>query len=142
VLLKNLRGFHISPHLKTIITQKYKNFIYSNNRMTLHIIKAKEGITRNISDSYEVLNLLTSKDSDKLSLAVSTANNHSETTKSTSDRAYYLLEGELTVNNELTAKKGDVVFISANTKYNFKGSFKAVLINSPPFKKINESTSK
>ena len=110
--------------------------------MAIKIIKSEDGVSRIISDSYSVLNLLTASDSDNVSLAVSSANNHDETTKTTSDRVYYVLEGELTVDDNLVAKKGDVVFVSANTEYNFKGSFKAVLINSPPFKKTNESISK
>lgn len=110
--------------------------------MSIKIIKQEDGVTRKISDSYSVLNLLTASDSDKISLAVSSAVNHNETTKTTSDRAYYILEGELIVNDGLIAKKGDVVFVSADTEYNFKGSFKAVLVNSPPFKKSNEAISK
>ncbi len=110
--------------------------------MAIKIIKIKDGINRKISDSYSVLNLLTASDSDNVSLAVSSAENHNETTKTTSDRVYYVLEGELIINDNLIAKKGDVVFVSANTEYNFKGSFKAILVNSPPFKKINESISK
>lgn len=110
--------------------------------MAIKILKSKDGVSRKISDSYSVLNLLTANDSDNISLAVSTAENHNETTKTTSDRAYYILEGELIVDDNLIAKKGDVVFVSANTEYNFKGSFKAVLVNSPSFKKTNESISK
>ena len=96
--------------------------------MTIKIIKSENGIIRKISDSYSVLNLLTANDCDNVSLAVSTAKNHDETTKTKSDRAYYILEGELIVNNNLVAKKGDVVFVSSNTEYNFKGSFKAILV--------------
>ena len=110
--------------------------------MAIKIIKSEDGVSKKISDSYSVLNLLTANDSNNVSLAVSRANNHKETTKTTSDRAYYILEGKLIIDDDLVAKKGDVVFVSANTKYNFKGSFKAVLVNSPPFKKTNESISK
>ena len=110
--------------------------------MAIKIIKHEDGVSRKISDSYSVLNLLTANDSDNISLAVSTAENHDESTKTTSDRVYYILEGELIVDDNLVAKKGDVVFVAANTEYNFKGSFKAVLVNSPPFKKNNESISK
>ena len=110
--------------------------------MAIKIIKSEDGVSRKISDSYSVLNLLTANDSDNVSLAVSTAENHNETTKTTSDRAYYVLEGKLVIDDTLIVKKGDVVFVSANTEYNFKGSFKAVLVNSPPFKKTNEEISK
>jgi len=107
---------------------------YQNYNMAIKLIKNKNGVERKLSDSYSVLNLLTANDSDKVSLAVSTAKNQNETTKTISDRVYYIIEGKLIVNNKLVAEKGDVVFISANTEYNFKGSFKAVLVNSPPFK--------
>jgi len=110
--------------------------------MAIKIIKSEEGISRKISDSYSVLNLLTANDSENVSLAVSSAESHNETTKTTSDRAYYILEGEITIDDNQVAKKGDVVFVSANTEYNFKGSFKAVLVNSPAFKASNESITK
>ncbi|MFA7718124.1 MAG: hypothetical protein WC875_05395, partial [Candidatus Absconditabacterales bacterium] len=74
-----------------------------------------------------------------LSVGISTAENHNETTKTTSDRVYYILEGELIANDSLSAKKGDVVFIPGNTEYNFKGNFKAILVNSPAFKVGNET---
>jgi len=111
--------------------------IREKNKMPIKIIKKEDSTERKISESYSVLNFLTGDESEKISLAVSTAKNHSETTKTTSDRAYYVLEGELSANNQ-TAKKGDVIFIPANTEYGFRGTFKAVLINSPPFKKENE----
>jgi ethanolamine utilization protein EutQ (cupin superfamily) len=110
--------------------------------MAIKIIKSEDGVSRKFSDSYSVLNLLTANDSDNVSLSVSSAENHNETTNTTSDRVYYILEGELIVDENLVAKKGDVVFVSANTEYNFKGSFKAVLVNSPPFRKVSESISK
>ena len=110
--------------------------------MAIKIIKSEDGVSRKISDSYSVLNFLTANDSDNVSLAVSSADNHDETTKTTSDRVYYILEGELIVDDNFIARKGDVVFVSKNTEYNFKGSFKAVLVNSPPFKKTNEEITK
>ncbi|MFC1723043.1 hypothetical protein ACFL0V_02810 [Nanoarchaeota archaeon] len=108
--------------------------------MKVKIFKKSEGVERKISDSYSVSNLLTGEHSDKVSVAVSTANDHHEITKSVSDRAYYVLEGEITVNDQLVCKQGDVVFIPANTEYKFEGTFKAVLINSPPFKNSEETT--
>lgn len=110
--------------------------------MAIKIIKSEDGISRKISDSYSVLNLLTAHDSDIVSLAVGSADNHDETTKTTSDRVYYILEGKLIINDNLVAKKGDVAFVSANTEYNLKESFKAVLVNSPSFKKTNKKTIK
>lgn len=109
--------------------------------MSIKLLKAKEGTTRKISDSYSVLNLLTVNESEKVSLAVGTAIGHNETAKIASDRAYYVLEGELIVNDNLTAKKGDVVFVPMDTEYNFKGNFKAIIVNSPPFEKTKETIS-
>ncbi|MFH1142612.1 MAG: hypothetical protein V1695_02770 [Candidatus Uhrbacteria bacterium] len=106
--------------------------------MAVKIIKSENGVSRKISDSYSVLNLLTADDSDNVSLAVGSARDHKETTNTTSDRVYYVLGGEMVVNDQL-AKKGDVVFVPANTEYNFKGSFETVLVNAPPFKSGNES---
>jgi ethanolamine utilization protein EutQ (cupin superfamily) len=104
----------------------------------MKIIKANEWIKRNISDSYLISNLLTSNQCESLSVAVSDANNINKTTQTSSDRVYYILEWEFLGNDELVAKKWDLIFIPGNTKYNFKGNFKAVLINSPAFKKENE----
>ena len=109
--------------------------------MMFKIIKQEGGITRKISDTYSILNLLTAQDSDKISIAISTADNHKETTSTTSDRVYYILEGNININGE-KAKQGDVVFIPSNTEYTFKGIFKAILINSPPFKKEKENIRK
>ena len=109
--------------------------------MSIKIFKQEEGIAREISESYSVLNLVTAKDSDKLSVAISIAKDHKEVTKTTSDRIYFVLEGEIQANN-LVAKEGEVVFVPANTEYEFKGAFKAVLINSPPFRKTDEKISK
>lgn len=100
--------------------------------------KAEEAKIRKISDSYSVANLLTVENSEKLSVAVSEAVEHNETTQTSSDRAYYILEWELVINDELKAKKWDLIFIPGNREYNFKWTFKAVLINSPAFKKEEE----
>ena len=105
--------------------------------MPVKIIKSEDGVSRKISDSYSVLNLLTAEDSDNVSLAVGTAKDIDKTTKTTSDRVYYVLEGEMVV-DDLVAKKGDVIFVPANIEYNFKGSFEAVLVNAPPFKPSGE----
>ncbi|MFH1751938.1 MAG: hypothetical protein ABH821_03305, partial [archaeon] len=97
---------------------------------------------RKVSESYSVKSFLTCNDSERVSVAVSEGANYNETTKNSSDRVYYVLGGELTINDSLKAGKGDLVFISGGTEYNFKGTFKAVLINSPAFNKENEETRK
>lgn len=103
--------------------------------MPTKIFKKSDGILRKISDSHSVMNYLTSEDCDRFSVAVGKGDNHEETTSSPSDRAYYVIEGEITIDNKLIGHPGDVLYIPANTEYTFKGTFKVVVINSPPFKK-------
>ncbi|MCK4730136.1 MAG: cupin domain-containing protein [Candidatus Aenigmarchaeota archaeon] len=114
--------------------------------MVIQIIKKDQGIVRKINENYQVTNFLTKEISENLSLAVSEATNHSETTKNTrSDRIYYVFEGKLIVkkdNKEFAAESGDIIFIPKNTKYCFEGTFKAILINTPPFNPQDEQISK
>ncbi|MFH1838305.1 MAG: hypothetical protein ABH808_02315 [Candidatus Kuenenbacteria bacterium] len=102
--------------------------------MEIKLFKKENAIARKISDSYSVFNFLTADDSDKISVAVGSAINHDEITMTNSDRAYFVLEGEIIINNNFIGKPGDVIFIPSNIEYNFQGTFKAVIINSPPFK--------
>jgi mannose-6-phosphate isomerase-like protein (cupin superfamily) len=108
----------------------------------VELFKKDQAKKRGISASYSVANFLTKKDCEEVSLAVSEARGHSETTKNTkSNRVYYLLEGELIVKKgeeEFRARPGDVIFVPRDTEYHFEGTFKAVLINSPAFDPKNE----
>lgn len=110
--------------------------------MQIRLIKKKEGIKRAISKTYKVINLLTREDSKNISFAISKAKNHFEITKNIrSDRIYYILEGKLIVkqnNREFVAQGGEILFIPKNTKYQFEGTFKAILINSPAFNPKDE----
>ncbi len=105
----------------------------------MKIFRKKQGITRKISPSYKVTNYLTNKTSKNISCAISKAKNHSEITKTNeSDRVYYILKGKLLItvdNKKIKINEGDMIFIPKNTEYQFGGTFKAVLINSPAFKK-------
>ena len=111
-------------------------------RKKIILIKKKQGVGRKISKSYLVVNFLTGKDCKNLSVAVSKAKKHKEITKNIkSDRVYYILKGKLVLkskNKRFVAEKGDILFIPKNTRYQFQGTFEAVLINSPAFKKENE----
>jgi ethanolamine utilization protein EutQ (cupin superfamily) len=106
------------------------------------IFKNTQGITRKISNTYTVSNYLTFADSDKVSVAVGTATNHEETTTTSSDRAYFVLEGQICVNGKLVGKAGDTIYVPGGTEYSFEGTFKAVIINSPPFRKTGEDIKK
>jgi len=110
--------------------------------MDIKIFKKSDAVARKISESYSVFNFLTADDSDNVSIAVGDATNHDEITRTNNDRAYFVIEGEIIVNSNLMGKAGDVIFIPSNTEYSFKGTFKAVIVNSPPFKKLNEEIKK
>lgn len=84
--------------------------------MKIKIFKKEDAIIRKIADSYFVSNFLTADYSDKMSVAVGNANEHNETTKTSSDRAYFVIEGEIVVNNDIVGKAGDVVFIPARIR--------------------------
>lgn len=106
--------------------------------MEIRLLKKEDAVLRKISDSYSVFNFLTANDSERFSIAIGDALDHDETTKTMSDRAYFVLEGEIIVNGKLRGGPADIIFIPENTEYSFKGSFKAIIINSPPFKKAVE----
>lgn len=100
---------------------------------------------RKIAKSYQVTNFLTKENSKNLSVAVSRAKNHKETTKNIkSDRVYYILKGKLTAksqNKKFVGEEGDVLFITKNTEYQFQGIFEAIVINSPAFNPEDEKIS-
>jgi ethanolamine utilization protein EutQ (cupin superfamily) len=106
------------------------------------IFKKSESVIRKVSETFTVNNYLTSADSDKVSVAVGTATNHEETTQTSSDRVYFVIEGQITVNGKLIGQPGDIIYIPANTSYDFEGTFKVVIINSPPFRKKSENIQK
>ena len=112
----------------------------------MKLFKRSEGIARKISESYKVTNFLTKELSENISVAISEANNHFEDTKNIrSDRVYYVLEGKLKVkinDKEVVAEVGDMIFIPKNTAYHFEGTFKAILINTPAFRREDENISK
>lgn len=104
----------------------------------IKIFKKSEAVAREISESYVIYNFLAADDCKNVSIAVGNAENHNETTKTTSDRAYYVFEGEIIIDDNIVGINGDVIFIPSNTEYNFKGTFKAVIVNSPAFNSKNE----
>ena len=100
--------------------------------MAIKVFTKEKGIIRKISEQKSVLNLLTKNDSDKLSVGKITATNLDLKTNTDSDRAYYILNGELLIDEE-SGKTGDVIFVTSGSEYTMKGTFEAVLVNSPPF---------
>ena len=101
------------------------------------IKKLKMKKAREIAKSYRVHEILTRFDNKKFSFVFCKARRHKETCLNTkSARAYYILKGKIKVEQgktKLTAKRGESIFIPANTKYTFSGTFDAIQIMSPPF---------
>ncbi len=115
-----------------------KMFLYKpklGDGVVVKLFREKEGVLRKVSDTHSVINLLTAEDSNRISVAVGIGDKMKETTTARSDRVYYILEGELTINDEIIGRAGDVIFVSEGTTYTMEGAFRAVTINSPPFKK-------
>jgi ethanolamine utilization protein EutQ (cupin superfamily) len=96
------------------------------------LFKHDEGSLRKISDNKSVLNMLTLNDSNKISVGEISSLNLDAEIESEGDRAYYVLDGKLVIDN-LSAEKGDIIFIPQNSRYKMKGALKAVIINSPLF---------
>jgi ethanolamine utilization protein EutQ (cupin superfamily) len=108
----------------------------------IKVVKASEAKERKVADTYSVFGMLSEEDSKNLSMCLSKAKNHKEIALNTkSDRIYYITKGKVKIKAEgksLEAGKGDLIFISANTKYEFNGTFEAVQVLSPPFDPANE----
>ena len=108
----------------------------------IKIVKASEAKEKKVANTYSVFGMLSKEDSDKLSMCISKAKNHKEIALNTkSDRIYYITKGKVKIEAEgqkFEANKGELVFIPANTKYKFTGTFEAVQVLSPPFDSANE----
>jgi ethanolamine utilization protein EutQ (cupin superfamily) len=100
------------------------------------VVRESEGAVRQIAPN-KIANNLISKDlSPNVSFATTEATDYYEEEMTLYDRIYYVLDGvlELTINGDTSSlQKGDVCFISKNTTYEMRGTFKAVTINQPAF---------
>ena len=102
--------------------------------------RSSDAIIREIAPSYKIHNLLTKTDSETITAVVGEAVDHHETTMNTaSDRAYFVLEGKITVDGK-DSFPGDVIYIPRGTEYYFEGTFKVVIINSPAFDPKHDTT--
>lgn len=108
----------------------------------IKIIKASEAVERKVADTYSVFVMLSKEDSKNLSMCLSKAKRHKEIALNIkSDRIYYITRGKVKIESEgqkFEASKGDLVFIPADTKYKFSGTFEAVQVLSPSFDPSNE----
>ncbi len=111
----------------------------------IFMAKKNEGRKRQVDETHSVTNLITKDISKNVSLAVVDAKSHSSATKSKrSDRIYYVVKGKLTVKDKKkhVALPGGAIYIKKSTQYNLSGTFKALVINAPPFDIRYEGTLK
>lgn len=100
------------------------------------IVKRFEAIVREIAKTYHARNYITKDISPNVSLAVNTANQHTEIETTQYDQIYYVINGRLNIsanNQRATLDPSDSIIISKGTSYEFSGSFEAVVINQPAF---------
>jgi ethanolamine utilization protein EutQ (cupin superfamily) len=100
------------------------------------VVRESEGVVRQIAPNKTANNLITKDVSPGLSFATTEATDYYEKETTLYDRIYYVLDGnlDLTIDGETTnLQKGDTCFISNNTTYEMRGTFKAVTVNQPAF---------
>ena len=100
------------------------------------IVRESEGIIRQIAPNKSATNLISKDITAAISLATIETTNLYEKETTDYDRIYYVLAGELRLdfdNKSNVLRTGDACFISKNTTYEIRGSFKAIVINQPAF---------
>jgi mannose-6-phosphate isomerase class I len=100
------------------------------------VIRASEGVIRQIAKNKTATNLITKDICPEISLATTDGKDYYEAETSPYNRIYYVLAGELEiiVGTELhKLQKGDTCFIGKNTPYEMCGTFNAIVVNQPAF---------
>lgn len=100
------------------------------------VVKKSEAKIRKISENKIAINFITKEISKDISLAITEAYDFDENETSPYNRIYFVTGGELSLQFEkesITLTSGDSCFISKNTDYLMKGTFKAIVINQPAF---------
>lgn len=101
-------------------------------------LKKSDSVVRVVNKDYSVSNMLTKKDSVKMSVAISRLSGVSPAANAnlTGDRVYYFINGNakfLFADFSLVTEGESVLYIPAGIEYSFEGEFEAVLINSPAY---------
>lgn len=93
-------------------------------------------------DPYLTITELFSDPAAKFDVVVGSLNGpHGKYINNTSDKAYFILEGQGTVyigNSSTSVKKYDFIYIPPNTQHGVKGELKFMIITSPCFNPNNE----
>lgn len=100
------------------------------------VIKASEGIIRRVAENKTVNNLVTKELSPGVSLAITEGTNYFEEETTNYDRIYYVLDGELKISSDgidSILQTGDACFITKDTTYKMRGTFRILTINQPAF---------
>lgn len=100
------------------------------------IVRKSEGMVRKIADNKIATNYITKDITKYLSLATTEAKDYYEKVKTTYNRIYFVLEGELVLKFDDSDQKlheGDTCFVEKGTNYEMLGTFKAIIINQPAF---------
>lgn len=100
------------------------------------VVRESEGTVRQIAPNKSANNLITRDVSPGVSLATTEAADYYEKETAQYDRIYYVLDGnlDLTIDGAtMSLQKGDTCFISKDTTYEMRGTFRAVTVNQPAF---------
>ena len=100
------------------------------------IVKSDDGNFRQITESKSANNLITKEISSTMSLATTEGVNFYEKEVTKYNRIYYVIEGELELGFDGTFSKlsiGDSCYIDAQTEYEMRGTFKAIVVNQPAY---------
>ncbi|MCL5438778.1 MAG: cupin domain-containing protein [Patescibacteria group bacterium] len=100
------------------------------------VVRKSEVTIRKIADNKIAISFITKDISKDVSLATTEATDYYEKETAYYNRIYYVLEGNLILvfnNEEVTLNVGDVCYVEKGTKYEMKGTFKAIIVNQPAF---------
>ena len=100
------------------------------------IVKASEATVRQIAENKSASNLITKDICPDMSFATTEGTEFYEKEEAKYNRIYYVLEGELELGFDGEFGKllpGDSCYIDKGTEYEMKGTFKAIVVNSPAF---------
>ena len=100
------------------------------------VVRRTETTVRRIADNKTAANYITKDISKNVSLATTEATNYYEKEAADYNRIYYVLEGNLILvfnTEEVALNVSDVCYVEKGTKYEMKGTFKAIIVNQPAF---------
>jgi len=97
--------------------------------MAIKLLKFKESEKKQITENYNIVKMLSDKDSKNMEISIWTSKNQYQELETKNETAYFVLQGEMIVDENIIAKVWDVVFVPSNTKYTLNGIFKAVIVN-------------